>query len=195
MARLPWNEVPQEDVCAPGFYALDCVALEKRYAESGKLMYNAQFRFREENPNYAGKMLFNNFVLGTDDDPDPTDLNPDVFGVKMLVRLFRAMSLPPTDELDQALDDAINKGFIARISVREQKDGEYAGRKQEQFNEFFPLGSKELGPTEPKKKATATATRRRNESSNNASSNSHEVEADEPVAASSRRRREADLED
>jgi len=147
MVRIPWNEVSPEDTMPPGFYRMAIENMAKVYSrgEPSKLMIKAAFRLTQDNPADKNKIHYENFVLGTQDDPDPVSCNPEEWGVKMLLRCFFALNMPPTDDLEVAIPSAIGKVFDAKVTQSTQKGGPYDGRSQNRIVEYYVMGTKQLG--------------------------------------------------
>lgn len=147
MPSLPWNQIEEFDTIPDGFYAVNVDEATLTTSSTGKLMAKVTFRLTKDNPDSSGRLHFENYVLGTDDDLMPYDtLDPKVIGVKNLIRLFKALNMPPPDDLEAGLAECVDLSCEVRLSVKTQVGGDYDGRMQNRINQYFPTGSKTLGP-------------------------------------------------
>lgn len=146
MPLFPWNEIPDSDNLPAGYWGFTLISIEQGWTQDGRLKYNVQLRLREDNPDFAGRIHFESFTIGTEDDPDPERYDSKVFGVKRLKWMFKAMALAPSEDPDQLLLDCVGKNFDAKVRISPETES-FAARSQ--IQDFFPEKSKELGSTGP----------------------------------------------
>ncbi len=144
MPRFPYEEIPATDTLPTGEYELECTEMELRTTKSGKLMYVGKHRVID-GPEGVGGIHFENYVLGTDDDPDGEEMNKETMGVRRLGQLFKACKVPPSNDLDLLLEDVRDKRFIGRIVTKEQTEGEYKGEENSNIVKYYSLGTRNVG--------------------------------------------------
>lgn len=179
MPFLNTDKVSQSDIFGAGWYRFQIVEFIKTLtgegsAYPGRRMYKGQFKVID-GPEGIGRMHFENYVIGTPDDPDPEDEIPESYinadgktvqnvGAQMLGRLFRyGLNLPPAD-LGELCEEAIDMVFDGQLTVSVQKKGAYAGKEQNNLRKYMPEGTQELGYTDrqrPKTQGRAAPPRER----------------------------------
>lgn len=146
-----WDKVPKDDIIPPGFYNLEVVETEETQSQNtGALMYKVTFRVSDINPANVGRMVFENFVLGTEDDPDPDEYNMESFGVKNMIRMAKAAGVAQTPDPAELFISLRDKTVDVKLGVQTQKDGPFEGRMNNRVQEWHAPGSQELGVFEVK---------------------------------------------
>lgn len=139
--RMPWDEVPDVDVTPAGIVLLKGVSLEEVQTSTGKLMYKAQMEILEP-ADRAGFSYFENFVIGTDDDPEASSVDTwkKSFGARNMKKMLSAAQVPQNDDLDVLCKSFENTQFLGRVVLTQDKDGDYAGIDRNQVRAFYKIG-------------------------------------------------------
>lgn len=147
-----WNPdaIPDSIVIPTGAVIFDIESIEEAHAkDSGKLMFKTQFRVAEGDPGTANLVYFENFVLGTDDDPmmqDPATVGP---GARNLKNMLKAAGMDVSNEdLDEVLSAAIGKqvGAVVEMFLDDGKrNPQYAGQPRNRVSRWFQPGEREVG--------------------------------------------------
>jgi hypothetical protein len=121
----PWDDIPDHDFLPEGNYTLTFESMEKSETSGngklsqGCLMYKAQFRV-EEPEEYAGRLLYDQFVIGTDDDQgalDPATWKASI-GAKLLKKFFRSTGQPVTGSVDEIVEQITEQRVMAHVTTR-----------------------------------------------------------------------------
>jgi hypothetical protein len=143
---IPLGDIPDVQLVPDGIYEAEIESFEETVSSTEKLMFKVTHRVI--GPSSSGAVVFNNIVVGTDDDKMADD--PETWkrmGGTRLRRFFKALGFDvsgayDSDELGQA---AI--GQHALISV-----GRHKSDRGGEFNDvtgYFALGEREVGVTGP----------------------------------------------
>lgn len=151
MSPRPW---PHSDIRDPGVvvddgaYQLDIEEIVEQPSSSGKLMYAGAFR-TVDGPGPNGTPLYENYVVGSDDDPqaeDPETWKKSV-GAQLLKACLSKAQVPIYDDLDESLLAAKGQQFIAIVvKETEEKEGPYKGRVRNRIRGYYTIGEKVPGP-------------------------------------------------
>lgn len=126
-ARL--KGVPDSSTVPDNGYILEIHKVEPSTTKTGKKSYKAQLKVVEG--KYKGAMLFENFTIGNDEDPEAEE--PDTWNASMGAKQFKQMVEKSGVDLDDDADeeDVCNalKGARVYAIVTEvtQTEGEYKG--------------------------------------------------------------------
>ncbi len=153
--QMPWDDIPDSNVFATGDYHMQGVKMEETHSQStGKLMYAIDVQVMEH-PNtaaYTNMHFFENFVIGTDDDPDAQVSGTWVqsVGAKRLKQLINAANIQERADMDKIC--AAFAGCQLVIGLQAYKEPEtnrdgspnaYAGQERNKSVGFYKLGSRE----------------------------------------------------
>lgn len=154
--QVDWNDIPdprQAGDLPDGIYMLGVETIVRKPSGSGKLMYEGIVRVVEP-VAFAGAPLYENFVIGSDTDPqadDPHTLKESV-GLKILKTIFVACGMSLARDLDVMTQQAAGQRFLASIYTKVEpamnRDGTanpYAGRKKNAMGRLWRVGERPVG--------------------------------------------------
>ena len=154
--QVDWNDVPdpkQAGDLPDGIYLLNIESLTKGASDSGKLMYSGIIRVVEP-AAFAGSPLYENFVLGSDTDPQADDPHTmrEAVSMGILKKVFTACAMPLERDLDVMATQAAGQRFLASIYTKVEpavlKSGApnpYAGRKKNAMGRMWRVGERPVG--------------------------------------------------
>jgi hypothetical protein len=153
MSRIiPFATIPDSTIFPDGIYRLKVVKVEEtmtkeREGKVQKLMYRAQSQVIEP-AAYKGLFYFENYVIGTDDDPEAEQLETwqTSIGGRSLKRFSKALGIPLGDEEDSEGFCNTVKGqeYLATVVQKtEEKEGPYKGTIRNNTTAYWKLGEKE----------------------------------------------------
>lgn len=156
---IPLGAIPTSNVLPDGIFRLRVVTLEEtltkeREGKSQKLMYKLTCSVVEPK-EYANQFYYDNFTIGTEDDPDAEMLETwqTSMGGKGIRRFSDKIGVPFGDEVDA--DEFCNavKGqeFLASVAQKVEpalikntnQPNPYAGRVNNNTTAYWALGEKE----------------------------------------------------
>jgi len=119
---------------------------------SGKVM--PQVRFVCEEPTaYAGMSIFENFVMGTDEQPG--ERVSGAMGTKAFKRLCKSAQVPPATSFQQLCAGLVGAKCLINLVYYEEKDGEYKGTPRNRVSGmgadsgYYKLGEREIKVVQP----------------------------------------------
>lgn len=148
-----------------GAYELEIEELPEEVSTTGKAMIRGVLR--SVGPDMIGMPHFENFVLGTDSDPDGRSQEALIAspGARNLVRMLKKSGTELSNDLDDDCVRAIGQHVIGVFThfiepeIRKGQANVYAGQLRNRV-QFFALGERELGVTEAAPAAPAPPARR-----------------------------------
>ena len=158
----PVNDIPETgaSVLVPvGPYRTRPSVTESQ-STTGKLMYVGLFRLSDAHAEYAGVPLYENFVIGSDQDPDAQD--PETWkksiGARRMRQCFTAGGVAPSEDVDDMLDELNADGHDVMVLNQHEistnpRTGESGPRNK--IVSFFPVSDDGRRPVAA---ATAAAT-------------------------------------
>lgn len=149
--QFAWDDIPDSGALLPaGTYLVGVESIEEKTAEqSGKLMYSAVFRVIEPD-QFSNMPIYNNFVIGNDDDPgadDPETQKASV-GAKMMKACMKAAQVAFHPDIDVMIGAAQDQQLVITLTQStETKEGPYKGRVRNNVAGFYPVGTREPSVT------------------------------------------------
>jgi hypothetical protein len=149
---IPFGSIPdQQTVLTDGIYRLRVERVEERATRTGKLMFAVTARVVEPD-TFRGLAFFDNFVIGTDDDPDATETSTwqQSIGSRTFKRFVRATGVAvgeqePTDQLLHALTGAEYLCAIVQKIDDGSRDPQFKGRVRANATNYWKLGERTPG--------------------------------------------------
>ena len=112
--QLPgdWDEIPPHETLSrepvpDGMYVTELErVIEGTSQEKHKLMYNIGVRIVEG--EHANRMVFDNFTVGSDEDPDAQEIATwkTTFGGQLMSQMLNSSGAPKTRDIDDRIDAA-----------------------------------------------------------------------------------------
>ena len=139
--NVAWSDVDEMGGAAPECFAICKVdLLEEKTASTGKMMMKLEASVVEPK-QYKGVKLYENFVLGSESDPQYTEPETVTGGLRRMKKfLFRLDADVPTD-LEEIPEAVEGQEFLAHlIQTKNNK-----GRMINEISDFFRLGEREVG--------------------------------------------------
>ena len=144
---IPWSDIPDSGLLSPGMYQMRVVTLEDTVSSTNKRMFVLSASV-DEPAEHSGMMIFENFVVGTEDDPkaqqSSTWKDQKNVGAKRFKQFKGAAQLPEESDPVKFCHGAQGAVFLAQASIFVEKGGDYEGTQRNRFN-FFKVGSRPTG--------------------------------------------------
>jgi len=158
---MPWDDIPDSNVFQTGSYQVIGVELKEIFAANGKLMYSMDVAIADhpKTAMYTNMHYFENFVVGSDDDPEATVQGTwaQSFGAKRLKQLIAAAQIAEKADMDKIMASFPQTQFGINLlhfnEPEKDRDGnpnQYAGQERNKLNSFWKIGEREP-EIEPKK--------------------------------------------
>jgi hypothetical protein len=129
-------------------YLLSIAGIEETANRKGGLMYKAELRVTEPK-TFAGSPLYENFSVGTEDDPEAED--PETWkasiGARILKRMFHAAGVEATTNIDAMIAAAEGQSVICLVSRHiddGKNDPQYKGRERNRIGGWYAPGEREI---------------------------------------------------
>lgn len=136
--NIPLEDIPDSSVVPDGVYNVQVALIEIAASKSGKLMYKASYRI--EDGECADQVLFDNFVIGSDDDPDAIEGNTwKKFGGQRWKKLIKAASVPFLNDETELIMALQSQKLSVVVTTEEDKTGKYDA--QNRIKRYLPYGS------------------------------------------------------
>ena len=141
---FPFGEIPDSGVLPDCTVLTEGQELRVEVTSTGKKMYVMQASVAEG--DYSGQYIFENFVIGTDDDPGAMQLETwkKSVGARRLKGLLKAANIPETTSEEQLCVGFGGCKFVTQVSQYTEKSGDYAGTIRNRFN-FYKVGTRATG--------------------------------------------------
>ena len=138
--------VSMDKTVPQGIYLVKVLKLTEKHSQNGKLMYCPQYHIilPEE---CKGLMIFENFVFGSDTDPDA--LEPNTFKTSYGARSYKALcektgiSVKNSDTAEQISEKLTGQEVLLNVDEGAQKTGAYKGKMQNQVLAYYTPGERE----------------------------------------------------
>ena len=151
--QMPWDDIPDSNVFPTGFYHVVGVKLEEVMSSAGKLMFASEVEIVDHpatNP-YTGMHIFNNFVIGSDDDPEAQVAGTWAQGFgKSYKQMIAAAQIAEQHDTEKQCASFAGTQFVwgLKVSVQAEtnRDGsanQFAGNEQNNPTRFYKIGEKE----------------------------------------------------
>jgi len=158
--QMPWDDIPDSNVFPTGFYHVQGVKLEETMSSGGKLMFSAEAVIVEHHATsaYTGMHIFNNFVIGSDDDPEAQVPGTWAKGFgRSYKQMIAAAQITEKHDTDKQCAAFAGTQFIWGLRAQKQPDtnrdgtpNPFAGNEQNNVTRFYKVGAKDP-EIEPKK--------------------------------------------
>lgn len=140
------SEAPDSNVVPEGMYLCRIVKIVEKHSKTGKLMICPQFAIMEPK-TMKGQTIFENYVLGSDEDPDAND--PATFkssiGARNYKTLLKKAGVPvaPNDDSEDIAQKAAGQEILLSVQQTEQAEGPYKGQIQNRISAYYEPGERE----------------------------------------------------
>jgi len=146
---FPWDDIADGNVFESGVYRFEIAAFDDGKANNGKRMPKARFSCIEP-PMCKGMAYFEQFVVGTDEEPD--EIVPGTMGARSMKAVFKAAQVPKNNNFAELLAGCIGNQLLIQLSKYEERDGEYKGMQRNRATGFYKIGERDVGFTADGKK-------------------------------------------
>ena len=159
---IPLDDIPDSSLVPDGAYTVKvALVTESQTREKGKLMYSSTLRI--EGGAYDNMPLFDNFVIGTDDDPDGNEVDTwKRFGAVRFKQFCKATGIQMVSSRNALFDALSGQRLVVTV---ETKDGDRG--PQNRIARYLAVGEAETGASKPagraRKGANSGATKFANE--------------------------------
>ena len=152
--QMPWDSIPDSNIFATGDYLVQGIKLEEVFSKTGKLMYAMDVQVMDH-PNttmYSNMHFFENFVIGSNDDPEANVAGTwsQSVGAKRMKQMLTAAQVAEKSDMDKICAGFTGTQFIISISQYKEpetnRDGSpnlYAGQDRNNSTGFAKAGVKE----------------------------------------------------
>lgn len=170
--QVDWDGVPDSMVFPDGAYHVKIAELgeETMKGDNPKLMYRAEFRIVEPKA-FANMPKYENFVWGTDDDPnaDDPETSKKSVGARRMKSMLKAAQVQFVPDMDELCAAAVGNELIIMITQKKEPEtkknritgveepNQYAGQIRDNISAFHQLGAVETNGTQAPKAATRPA--------------------------------------
>jgi hypothetical protein len=159
--QMPWDEIPDSNVFPTGSYQVIGVKLEEVFSNNGKLMYAMDVAVVEHprTTPYTNMHYFENFVIGSDDDPEANVSGTWVqsVGAKRMKQMLNAAQIAEKADMDKICAGFTGTQFVLGLLAYKEKEknrdgspNEYAGIERNRSTGFYKIGAKGPGIDETK---------------------------------------------
>jgi len=141
---FPFDEIPDSGVLPDCTVLTEGQEIRNEVTSTGKKMYVMQASVAEG--DHTGQFIFENFVIGTDDDPMATELDTwkKSVGARRFKGLLKAANIPSESNEAKLLASFQGTKFLTQVSQYTEKSGDYAGTVRNRFN-FYKVGTRATG--------------------------------------------------
>lgn len=143
---IPWDVIPDNigSVVPTGTYKLEVDQMsEEQTREKGKYMIKATFRVVEPEAE-AGQNIFDNYVIGSDEDPLAED--PKTWGGIAAARykdIINKAGVQRKNTVEETCMAAKGAMFIADVTQEEDKsEGKYKGQVRNRIKKTYRIGER-----------------------------------------------------
>ena len=148
--RPPWDDIPDTGMVPDGAYLIQIIDVPEAATKGGEdavlpagcLMYRA-VHWIVEPAQFTGMQLFDNFVIGTAEDPEAED--PETWKASIGARLFKQMlkkaQVPFGQDLDEMCLIAVGQQLIAVVGSQITK----RGTPMNQIRSYYAVGERQVG--------------------------------------------------
>lgn len=155
------SSAPDSNVVPEGLYLVKVVKMVEKHSKAGKLMLCPQYQIIEPKA-CKGQMIFENFVLGTDEDPEAE--SPASFKTSPAARNLKALlkksntAISESDDKEDVCNKIAGQEVMLSVTQHEQQEGDYKGQVQNRVAAYYEPGEREAKITgEAPKAAPAKA--------------------------------------
>lgn len=159
--QMPWDDIPDSNVFPTGTYHVQGVKLEETTTKTGKLMYSMEAVIVDHPATkaYTNMHVFENFVIGSDDDPEATvgGTWAQSFGARNMKKMLASAQIAEKADMDKICAGFAGTQFLVGLMDYKEpatdRDGSanpYAGQERNKTTGYFKIGQKEP-EIEPKK--------------------------------------------
>jgi len=141
--RVNWNDIPDTMMLPAGKILLQITEIEEVVSGSGKLMYKHKLTAFEP-AEVAGMIHFENFVIGTDDDPlaDSPNTWRASIGAKRMKNTYTKARVPFSESMFATIAAARGAMFIGKTVVKKDNDpnSRYFGQESTNITTCYAVG-------------------------------------------------------
>lgn len=143
---IPWDEIPDGSTVPDGVFQVRGESLEATVTSTGKKMYSCHLAI-EGPDDYAGMMLFENFVIGSEEDPNAQLLSTwkRSVGARRMKAMLAAAQMPQATNEGQITAGFKGTVFLVSVTQYEEKDGDYKGMVRNRIGGFHRIGERAVG--------------------------------------------------
>lgn len=135
-----WDKIQEDNILPTGTYHVS-VMLEDGMSGTGKRMPKARFDVKEP-ADYMGMALFENYVVGTDENPN--NVNAGTIGARGLKKMLKAAQVPQGNSMAQLCASVAGSELLIVVNQYTEKDGAYAGTLRNRVANYHRLGEREV---------------------------------------------------
>ena len=139
---FPWEDIAAGNIFESGVYLFEIAEFEDGHAASGKRMPKARFKCIEP-ANFANMAFFENYVVGTDE--DPTAIVPGTMGARNMKAAFEAAQIPKGDSMSALMAASVGNQLILQLNKYSEVGGEYDGVEKNKCVGMYKIGERKIG--------------------------------------------------
>lgn len=135
---IPLDDIPDSSLVPDGAYTVRvALVVEGQTKQAGKLMYSATLRI--EGGPYDNMPLFDNFVIGSDDDPDAQENDTwKRFGAVRFKQFVKATGVQMNSSRNALFDALSNQRLVVTVETKDSDRG-----PQNRIARYLAVGEQE----------------------------------------------------
>ncbi len=139
---FPWDDIAEGNVFESGIYLFEIAAFDDGEASTGKRMPKARFKCLEPS-NFANMTYFENYVVGTDE--DPKNVVAGTMGARSMKQVFKAAQVPKGNNMAEIMAGSVGNQLLIQLNKYEEQEGEYKGTQRNRTIGAFKVGERAVG--------------------------------------------------
>ena len=141
---FPWEDIAEGNVFESGIYLMEIAAFDDGYANSGKRMPKARFKCLEP-ANFANMTYFENYVVGTDE--EPTAIVAGTMGARNMKQVFKSAQVPKGNSMAAIMASSVGNQLLMQLNKYAELEGEYKGVERNKVVWMGKIGERAVGLT------------------------------------------------
>ena len=146
---FPWDDIAEGNVFESGIYLMEIAAFDDGHSSQGKRMPKARFKCLEP-VNFANMTYFENYVVGTDE--DPTAIVAGTMGARNMKQVFKAAQVPKGNSMSEIMAGSVGNQLVMQLNKYAELEGEYKGVERNKVVGMYKVGERPIGLTADGKK-------------------------------------------
>lgn len=139
---FPWDSIPDSNVFPTGTFLFEIASIEDGESSTGKRMLKARFDCLEP-VNMKGQAYFDQYVLGTDEEPQK--VVPSAMGSQMFKKVLKGAQIPKSSSISNAIEQSLGNHVILKLlQYKDESPGPYRGTLKNKMQAAYKIGEAEI---------------------------------------------------
>ena len=139
---FPWDEIPDSNVFPTGAFLFEIASIEDGVSSTGKRMLKARYDCLEP-ANMKGQAYFDQYVLGTDEEPNK--VVPSSMGSQNFKKVLKGAQVPKDSQISNLIQNALNSHVILKLlQYKDESPGPYRGTLKNKMQSAHKVGEIEV---------------------------------------------------